>query len=127
MDFTERVKVSDDIVWVGADDAELEIFESQYPVRGISYNSYVILDESIAVMDTVDKRGTDSFFENLQKVLGDKKPSYLIIQHMEPDHAANIGKLAEMYPDMILVGSMQTQQMLPKYFDMDLSGRFRAV
>ena len=67
MDFTERVKVSDDIVWVGADDAGLEIFESQYPVRGISYNSYVILDESIAVMDTVDKRGTDSFFENLQK------------------------------------------------------------
>ncbi len=127
MDFTERVKVSDDIVWVGADDAGLEIFESQYPVRGISYNSYVILDESIAVMDTVDKRGTDSFFENLQKVLGDKKPSYLIVQHMEPDHAANVGKLAEMYPDMILVGSMQTQQMLPKYFDMDLSGRFRAV
>ena len=127
MDFAERVKVSDDIVWVGADDADLEIFESQYPVEGISYNSYVILDEKITIMDTVDRRGTAQFFDNLAKVLGDNKPSYLIVQHMEPDHAANVGKLAEMYPEMVLVGSMQTQQMLPKYFDEDLFGRFQTV
>ena len=127
MDFAERVKVSDDIVWVGADDTDLEIFESQYPVEGISYNSYVILDEKITIMDTVDRRGTAQFFDNLAKVLGDNKPSYLIVQHMEPDHAANVGKLAEMYPEMVLVGSMQTQQMLPKYFDEDLFGRFQAV
>ncbi len=127
MDFAERVKVSDDIIWVGADDAGLEIFESQYPVEGISYNSYVILDDKITIMDTVDARGTEQFFNNLEKVLGDKKPSYLVVQHMEPDHAANVGRLAGMYPEMILVGSVQTQQMLPRYFDTNLSGRFHAV
>ncbi len=127
MSYADRVTVSDDIVFVGADDPELEIFESQYPVEGISYNSYVILDEKIAIMDTVDVRGTDTFFENLKNVLGDKKPSYLIIQHMEPDHAANIGKLADMYPDMQLVGSVGVSGMLPKYFENDYSSRFLTV
>ncbi|MBP3753765.1 MAG: FprA family A-type flavoprotein [Lachnospiraceae bacterium] len=123
----DRVKVSDDIVFVGADDPELEIFESQYPVEGISYNSYVILDEKIAIMDTVDERGTEKFFENLKNVLDDKKPSYLVIQHMEPDHAANIGKLADMYPEMTLVGTAGVSGMLPKYFENDYSSRFLTV
>ncbi len=127
MSYLDRVKVSDDIVFVGADDPKLEIFESQYPVEGISYNSYVILDEKIAIMDTVDERGTEKFFENLKNVLGDKKPSYLVIQHMEPDHAANIGKLADMYPEMTLVGTAGVSGMLPKYFENDYSSRFLTV
>ena len=93
MNILDRVQVTDTIKFVGADDPELEIFESQYPTEGISYNSYVILDEKIAVMDTVDPRGTEQFFDNLKNVLGDKKPSYLVVQHLEPDHAANIGSL----------------------------------
>ncbi|MBO4909623.1 MAG: FprA family A-type flavoprotein [Lachnospiraceae bacterium] len=127
MSFDERVRVSNDIIFVGADDPNLEIFESQYPVEGISYNSYVILDEKIAIMDTVDERGTEKFFENLKNVLGDKKPSYLVIQHMEPDHAANIGKLANMYPEMTLVGTTGVSGMLPKYFENDYSSRFLTV
>ena len=127
MSYLDRVKVSDDIVFVGADDPELEIFESQYPVEGISYNSYVIIDEKIAIMDTVDERGTEKFFENLKNVLDDKKPSYLVIQHMEPDHAANIGKLADMYPEMTLVGTAGVSGMLPKYFENDYSSRLLTV
>lgn len=123
----ERMAISDSIKYVGFDDAELEVFESQYPTEGISYNSYVILDEKIAVMDTVDPRGTDAFFENLKEVLGDKKPSYLVVQHMEPDHAANIGKLADMYPDMELIGSAAAGKLIPQFFESDLQGRFKAV
>ena len=94
MSWKDRVFVSDDIRFIGADDPELEIFESQYPVEGISYNSYIIMDEQIAVMDTVDKRGTDAFFANLAAELGDKKPSYLIIQHMEPDSQVTVSPLS---------------------------------
>ncbi len=127
MNILDRVQVTDTIKFVGADDPELEIFESQYPTEGISYNSYVILDEKIAVMDTVDPRGTEQFFANLKNVLGDKKPSYLIVQHLEPDHAANIGKLADMYPEMEIVGSAKTIQMLPQFFENDFTGRCISV
>ncbi len=127
MDILERVFVSDSIKYVGADDPTLTQFEGQYPTEGISYNSYVILDDKIAVMDTVDERGTKQFFDNLKNVLGDKKPSYLIIQHMEPDHAANIGRLSDMYPEMQLVGTMQTGKMLPQFFDGDLTSKFITV
>lgn len=127
MDILERVFVSDSIRYVGADDPTLTQFEGQYPTEGISYNSYVILDDKIAIMDTVDERGTKQFFDNLKNVLGDKKPSYLIIQHMEPDHAANIGRLSDMYPEMQLVGTMQTGKMLPQFFDRDLTSRFITV
>lgn len=122
-----RTDISDSIRYAGFDDTELEIFESQYPTEGISYNSYVILDDSIAIMDTVDARGTDAYFENLREILGDKKPEYLVIQHMEPDHAANIEKLAGMYPDMKLVGTAKTGQMLTQFFETDMQGRFQAV
>ena len=127
MDILERVFVSDSIRYVGADDPTLTQFEGQYPTEGISYNSYVILDDKIAIMDTVDERGTKQFFDNLKNVLGDKKPSYLVIQHMEPDHAANIGRLSDMYPEMQLVGTMQTGKMLPQFFDRDLTSRFITV
>ena len=127
MDILERVFVSDSIRYVGADDPTLTQFEGQYPTEGISYNSYVILDDKIAIMDTVDERGTKQFFDNLKNVLDDKNPSYLVIQHMEPDHAANIGRLSDMYPEMQLVGTMQTGKMFPQFFDRDLTSRFITV
>ena len=127
MSIYDRVSISDTIKFVGADDPELEIFESQYPTEGISYNSYVILDDKIAVMDTADKRGTEEFFKNLKEVLGDKEPSYLVIQHMEPDHAANIGRLCDMYPGMQLVGTAAAGRMVGQFFDKDYSDRFMAV
>ena len=123
----ERMAISDSIIYVGFDDTELEIFESQYPTEGISYNSYVILDEKIAIMDTVDPRGTEAYFANLKDVLGDSRPSYLIIQHMEPDHSANIEKLALMYPEMELVGSQAVGKLISQFFESDLQGRFRPV
>lgn len=123
----ERMAISDSIRYVGFDDTELEIFESQYPTEGISYNSYVILDEKIAIMDTVDPRGTETYFANLKDVLGDSRPSYLIIQHMEPDHSANIEKLALMYPDMELIGSQAVGKLISQFFESDLQDRFRPV
>lgn len=122
-----RMAVTESIKYVGFDDVELETFESQYPTEGISYNSYVILDDKIAVMDTVDPRGTDAFFENLKEVLGDKKPDYLVIQHMEPDHSANIEKLALMYPDMEIIGSANVGNLISQFFESDLRDRFRPV
>lgn len=122
-----RTFISDDIRYAGFDDEELEIFESQYPTEGISYNSYVILDEKIAIMDTVDERGSDGYLAGIKEILGDRKPDYLVIQHMEPDHAANIERLADVYPDMKLLGSTGVGGMMPKFFNTDLSGRFTAV
>lgn len=116
--------ISDSIIYVGADDVTLDLFESQYIVpKGVSYNSYVILDDKITIMDTVDKRATKEWFANIEGVLGDKEPSYLVVSHLEPDHAANIQKLAERYPKMELIGNAKTFSMLPQFFDIDLSGR----
>lgn len=116
--------ITDSIKYIGADDKDIDLFESQYVVpEGVSYNSYVIMDEKIAVMDTVDARATDKWVSNLKEVLSGKSPDYLIVSHLEPDHAANIQKIAEMYPDMKLVGNAKTFQMLPQFFDFDLSGR----
>ncbi len=127
MDILERVKISENVKFIGVDDKDLEIFESQYPTEGISYNSYIIFDEKIAIMDTVDERKIDCFLENVKNALGDKKPSYLIIQHMEPDHTSGIAKLADMYPELTLVGSAKTGQMIPQFFEKDYSDRFMAV
>ena len=122
-----RTEISDSIKYAGFDDRELEVFESQYPVEGISYNSYVILDEKTAIMDTVDKRGTEAYFENLKEILQDKEPDYLVVLHMEPDHAANIEKLALMYPKMEIIGSAVTGRLITQFFETDLGARFRAV
>lgn len=97
---------------------------SQYPIPyGVSYNSYVIVDDKIAIMDTVDRRATESWLENVKKVLKDRKPSYLVISHMEPDHAANVGRLVELYPEMELVGNAKTFMILDQFFDMDTADR----
>lgn len=116
--------VSDSVKYIGVDDTDIDLFESQYPVPdGVSYNSYVILDDKIAVMDTVDERKTDEWFSNLTEVLEDRYPDYLVISHLEPDHSSNIERLAVRYPDMKLVGNAKTFQMLPQFFDMDFSER----
>lgn len=116
--------VTDSIIYVGADDTTLDLFESQYVIpEGVSYNSYVILDDEITIMDTVDKRATEEWFANVEKALGDKKPSYLVVSHLEPDHAANIQKAAEKYPDMKIIGNAKTFSMMPQFFEMDLTDR----
>lgn len=116
--------VTDDIRYAGVDDTTLDLFESQYPVPyGVSYNSYVICDEKTAIMDTVDARATEEWLKNISEILGDREPDYLVISHLEPDHAANIGRLAEMYPKMQLVGNAKTFSMLPQFFEMDLTDR----
>lgn len=116
--------VSDSVKYIGVDDTDIDLFESQYPVPdGVSYNSYVILDDKIAVMDTVDERKTDEWFSNLTEVLEDRQPDYLVISHLEPDHSSNIERLAVRYPHMKLVGNAKTFQMLPQFFDMDFSER----
>lgn len=116
--------ITDSVKYIGADDKDIDLFESQYVVpEGVSYNSYVIMDEKITVMDTVDARATDEWVSNLKEVLSGKSPDYLVVSHLEPDHAANIQKIAEMYPGMKLVGNAKTFQMLPQFFDLDLSER----
>ncbi|MEE1220186.1 MAG: FprA family A-type flavoprotein [Ruminococcus sp.] len=122
------IKITDSIKYIGADDKTLDLFESQYIIpNGISYNSYVILDEKIAVMDTVDKRKTDEWLENLEKALDGKQPDYLVIHHLEPDHASNIQLLAEKYPQMVLVGNAKIFSMLPQFFSINLTDRTLSV
>ena len=116
--------ISDSIFYVGADDTTLDLFESQYIVpEGVSYNSYVIMDDKITIMDTVDQRATEEWIANVKNVLKDKTPAYLVVSHMEPDHAANIQKIAEMYPEMKIIGNAKTFSMMPQFFDFDLSNR----
>ena len=111
---------SDSVKYIGADDKELDLFESQYIIpNGVSYNSYVILDDKIAVMDSVDERKTDEWFANLEKELGGRTPDYLVISHLEPDHSANIKRFTEKYPSAALVGTAKTFAMLPQFFDID--------
>lgn len=116
--------VTESILYIGADDKDIDLFESQYVVpNGVSYNSYVIMDEKIAVMDTVDARRTEEWLENLDRALAGRTPDYLVVSHMEPDHASNIQKLAEKYPDMQVVGNAKTFPMIGQFFDVDLSQR----
>lgn len=118
------ITVTDSILYIGADDKDLDLFESQYIIpNGVSYNSYVIMDEKIAVMDTVDARRAKEWLDNLDKALAGRTPDYLIVSHMEPDHAANIQRLVEKYPEMKVVGNPKTFPMIGQFFDMDLSDR----
>ena len=124
-----NVTISDSIKYIGVDDTTLDLFESQYIVpNGVSYNSYVILDEKVAVMDTVDARKTDEWFSNLTNTLNGRTVDYIVISHLEPDHAANIQMLAEKYPQAKLVLSAKAKAMLPQFFDIaDLDSRCMAV
>lgn len=112
--------ISKAIQYIGVDDTSLDLFESQYIVpNGVSYNSYVILDEKTAVMDTVDARKTEEWFANLEQALAGRTVDYLIISHLEPDHSSNIKKLADKYPSATLVLSAKAKAMLPQFFDID--------
>ena len=112
--------ISDSIKYIGADDTTLDLFENQYIVpNGVSYNSYIIMDEKIAIMDTVDQRKTDEWFDNLNKALDGKTPDYLVVSHLEPDHAANIQNFVEKYPTAKLVLSMKAKAMMPQFFEID--------
>lgn len=119
------MKITDDILYVGVNDHDVDLFEGQYVVpNGMAYNSYVIKDEKIAVMDTVDARFTHEWLDNIAKVLGNAKPDYLIVQHMEPDHAANIENFMKVYPDTTIVANAKTFVMMQNFFrNMSLEGR----
>lgn len=117
-----NILISEHVKYVGVNDHIIDLFESQYIVpNGVSYNSYVILDEKIAVMDTVDWRATDEWFDNLEKVFSGKMPDYLVISHLEPDHSSNIAKFVAKYPSVKLVGNAKTFNMLPQFFDLNLA------
>ena len=114
------MKITDSIKYVGVNDHEIDLFEGQYVVPlGMAYNSYVIMDEKIAGMDTVDARFTDEWLGNLKKVLGSRKPDYLVVQHMEPDHSANIMNFLDVYPDTTVVGNAKTFTFMGQFFDLD--------
>ncbi|MBQ8240394.1 MAG: FprA family A-type flavoprotein [Bacteroides sp.] len=121
--------VTEKIKYIGVDDTTIDLFESQYIVpNGISYNSYLVMDEKIAIMDTADKRKGEEWFANLEEGLEGRTPDYLIVQHMEPDHAGNIAVLMEKYPDMKVVASAKAIQMMPQFFeDTCFEGRTIAV
>lgn len=122
------ITISDSIIYVGVDDKTIDLFESQYVVpNGVSYNSYIILDDKITIMDTVDKRGTDEWLANVKNVLGDNKPYYLVVSHLEPDHAGNVQTLIEMYPDMKIVGNAKTFAMIGQFFDIEITDDKKVV
>ena len=114
------IKISSDIIYIGADDKDIDLFESQYIVpNGISYNSYLIKDEKIAIMDTIDKRKTNEWLENLDKALDGRLPDYLVVSHMEPDHAANIQNIIEKYPNIKIVSNNKVFSFIPQFFNIE--------
>ena len=118
------MKITDTIKYVGVNDHRIDLFEGQYKVPGgMSYNSYVILDEKIAVMDTVDADFTHQWLDNIQQVLDGRKPDYLIVQHMEPDHAANVANFLKVYPDTTVVATGKAFGMIRNFFELDLEGK----
>ena len=116
------MNITNDIYYIGVNDHEIDLFEGQYKVpNGMSYNSYAIIDEKIAVMDTVDARFTDEWLENLSNVLGERTPDYLVVHHMEPDHSANIVSFVNKYPNAKIVASAKAFSMMANFFGMDFS------
>lgn len=120
--------ISENIKYIGMSDRSLDLFEGQYEVpNGMAYNSYVITDEKIAVMDTVDARVADGFMENLDAALAGRTPDYLVIQHLEPDHSAAVDRMMDKYPDMQVVMTKRAAAMAAQFFDTDITGRVIAV
>lgn len=116
--------ISDAVKYIGADDRDIDLFESQYQVpHGVSYNSYLILDEKTAVMDTADKRVEEQWFANLERELAGRTPDYLVVSHMEPDHGSLIGKFIEKYPQTKIVGNAKTFPMISQFFNVDLEDK----
>ena len=124
LEMKDLEKIADSIFYIGADDKEIRLFESQYEVpNGMAYNSYLIKDEKNVVLDTIDRRVTNIWLENLENALNGETVDYLVVSHLEPDHAYNIGLLAKKYPKMKIVGNAITFNMLPNFFDIDLADR----
>lgn len=118
------MKITNDIKYVGVNDHQVDLFEGQYVVEnGMAYNSYVILDEKIAIMDTVDQNFTHEWLDNIQNVIGNRRPDYLIVQHMEPDHAANIANFMNLYTDTVIVSSEKAFGMMKQFFGTDYAER----
>lgn len=116
--------VTDHVIWVGANDRRLDLFENLFPIpRGVSYNAYIIKDEKNTLMDTVDASASEQFIENVNYALNGEKLDYLVVQHMEPDHCANIKRILDIYPEVKVVGNAKTMQMIGQFFDADLDGR----
>ena len=121
-------KITEDIYYAGVNDHQVDLFEGQFAVpNGMAYNSYVIMDEKIAVMDTVDVNFGEEWLANVAKILGDRKPDYLVVQHMEPDHSANITKFVEAYPEAKVVGNAKTFQMIENFFGLNLADKQEVV
>lgn len=121
---SNTVTISDSILYVGVADTDIDLFESQYPVpQGVTYNSYVVADKKVAVMDTVDARKTEEWLQNLEQVLNGRIPDYLVISHLEPDHSGSIEAIAKKYPEMKLVGNAKIFAMLPQFITMDVTER----
>ena len=118
------MNISKEIKYIGASDENIKLFENQYVLEnGMSYNSYVIKDEKNVILDTIDERLTKEWLKNLEETLDGEEPDYLVVSHMEPDHAYNIGLIAEKYPKMKIVGNQITFNMLNNFFDIDFSNR----
>ena len=118
------MKITNDIRYIGVNDHQVDLFEGQYPVpNGMAYNSYVILDQKIAVMDTVDAGFTHEWLDNLESVLGGRKPDYLIVQHMEPDHSANVASFARLYPSACIVATAKAFAMMRQFFGTEFEDR----
>ena len=114
------MKISKDILYVGVNDHDIDLFEGQYVVEnGLAYNSYVIIDDKTAVIDTVDARFTHQWLDNVDDALGGRKPDYLIVQHMEPDHSANIHNFMKTYPDALIISSSKAFVMMKQFFGTD--------
>lgn len=123
-----KVTITEQVKYIGVDDTTIDLFESQYVVpEGVSYNSYLILDEKVAVMDTVDKREMEAWEKNLLQELNGRTVDYLVIHHLEPDHAGSIARLVELFPEITLVGNAKTFAMLPQFFDFPMDEKTLTV
>ena len=122
------INITDKVKYVGVDDKTLDLFERQYIIpNGVSYNSYIIEDEKTVIMDTVDKRAIDKWIENIDKVLGEKEPKYLVVSHLEPDHSAGIEIITEKYPELKVILSQRAANMLPQFLKKDLTDKLVVV
>lgn len=123
-----KMEITKDILYVGVNDHDVDLFEGQYVVpNGMAYNSYVIMDDKIAVMDTVDSHFTHEWLDNLENALDGRKPDYLIVQHMEPDHSANIANFMSKYTQAVIVSSAKAFAMMKQFFGTDFEGRNRVI
>ena len=121
-------KITSDLIWLGGSDRRLALFENIYPIpRGVSYNAYLIQDEKTALLDTVDQAIAERFFENLEYALCGKPLNYVVVNHMEPDHAATLGEVLSRHPEAVVVGSAKTLPMIRQFFPLEIDGRFQAV